>query len=220
MDAKRWAAICIAAIAMCGCSDNSGDADEKPEKPGGEVVEPTPKLLDFESKSGCAIDADCAAGLFCFRGACAKECDAATACEVGTCDANGRCIKDNKAKTRALATMTAVVADVVPTAEVLMAPKSLIYVPLRADTVEAELVLANHVGTLMYRVDDGAGTAQVAKYAEPVEREEEVGSEKYKAYVYKFVLPTTKSSLGSKGDIDALTIVSSAGSWSVQLAPM
>lgn len=64
MDAKRWAAICIAAIAMCGCSDNSGDADEKPEKPGGEVVEPTPKLLDFESKSGCAIDADCAAGLF------------------------------------------------------------------------------------------------------------------------------------------------------------
>lgn len=220
MDAKRWAAICIAAIAMCGCSDNSGDADEKPEKPGGEVVEPTPKLLDFESKSGCAIDADCAAGLFCFRGACAKECDAATACKVGTCDANGRCIKDNKAKTRALATMTAVVADVVPTAEVLMAPKSLIYVPLRADTVEAELVLANHVGTLMYRVDDGAGTAQVAKYAEPVEREEEVGSEKYKAYVYKFVLPTTKSSLGSKGDIDALTIVSSAGSWSVQLAPM
>ena len=68
---RSWLAalLCIAAAAG-GCDNNRNGGTFVPE----EIV-PTPRNPEpIASETGCAIDADCAAGLYCFQGACAWEC--------------------------------------------------------------------------------------------------------------------------------------------------
>ncbi len=88
-----------AAMAM-GCKDSKeaapGGADGSigpvlTNKPHDEVT----RSFAMNARNGCALDSDCAAGLFCFHGACTSQCSATKPCSVGTCSERGRCVKSN-----------------------------------------------------------------------------------------------------------------------------
>lgn len=211
---------CFAAMFVSACSDDGSDTKipVTPDKPDTPVTPAMPELLNFKSARGCAIDSDCNDGLFCFQGVCAMECNASTPCAKGTCDANGRCV--NAASAKSISYAKAVVSDVNPTAEIVVSPDKILYVSPRQDSTTVSIYLAKDIGDVLYRIDDGVSGAQIAKTAAPQPREITSGNETLNVVEYVFEIPTNKSALGDKGDIDNLTVISSIGSFNVSLVPL
>ncbi len=48
--------------------------------------------MAIASRAGCALNEDCAAGLYCFQGYCASECTEDADCNQGTCTERGQCL--------------------------------------------------------------------------------------------------------------------------------
>ncbi|TDP75375.1 hypothetical protein [Bradymonas sediminis] len=72
-----------------GCGDDPVSKIDLPGEP--EAQEQAP--VEIASTDGCAIDADCAEGRFCFLGQCAYECDATQPCADGlSCGPRGQCV--------------------------------------------------------------------------------------------------------------------------------
>jgi len=76
-------------LALAGCSE---PGDNQPiDFLSGVVVEPRAPV-PFASTQACALDSDCAGGLFCFQGGCARQCTDDSDCAEGlSCDPRGRC---------------------------------------------------------------------------------------------------------------------------------
>jgi hypothetical protein len=83
------------ALAACGPEDpEQPPVDDTPLVTLEDLEPPAPEPVALESASGCALDADCAQGTYCFQGLCALECAGDAECASGeACDASrGRCV--------------------------------------------------------------------------------------------------------------------------------
>ncbi|QDG54634.1 hypothetical protein FIV42_28980 [Persicimonas caeni] len=82
----------LIALVAAGCG---GDEDKKslPVEVPGETQPAAPAPLSVASMGGCAIDADCAEGRFCFQGTCAYECTEDADCgDAQSCSSHGECL--------------------------------------------------------------------------------------------------------------------------------
>ncbi len=124
----------VSLVMLAGCGDSAPEESSRDEFDDGppQAAEQTP--LAIESTTACALDSDCAAGLHCFEGACARECDDEVHCEAGlVCTERGRCIaeqlmSDHGADTSALTDR-----------EIVNTPQTVFEVP--AGVSEVEFVL-------------------------------------------------------------------------------
>ncbi|MBN2526428.1 MAG: hypothetical protein JXR76_08540 [Deltaproteobacteria bacterium] len=76
--------------AVMGCNDEKQDQDNEFVTDTVSASEREPLII--ASHAGCAIDADCANGLYCFLGHCAYDCNSAEQCGAGEiCSKRGKC---------------------------------------------------------------------------------------------------------------------------------
>ncbi len=68
--------------ALTGCDGSKGSGAE-PESDAGPGPDALESVLQLDSTGACRIDAECAADLHCFHGACVFECGADADCEPG-----------------------------------------------------------------------------------------------------------------------------------------
>ena len=208
------------ALALCACGGGGGSSENGGEGgEGGEIkiVDSTAKPLALSSKKGCRIDTDCVDGLFCFHGACVKECDAANKCAIGTCGSNGRCLKQSGSKKlRDRSSLDAVADNMIPDVKFLKKPDGKLDVLAAQETVETTLETLEDYGPILYRVEAEGANANEAASAVAVETPVENGKKKY---VYTFVIPATKSAMGDKGEVESVALITSAGTFNIDLLP-
>ncbi|MGI5861963.1 MAG: hypothetical protein ACOX6T_07870 [Myxococcales bacterium] len=147
------AATAAGALALVGCS---GSDDDRPVDFSSEVaVEPRAPVA-FASATACALDSDCAAGLFCFQGGCARQCAADSDCGQGQgCDTRGRCAakKSNRSTDTGL-------TDVEPGCSLVELPAKIQRVAAGVKTLEVAVKVSPTTSAgLSYRVErtDGMG---------------------------------------------------------------
>ena len=142
----------LAAVMAFGCGNESKKSQPEPTVTHG--TEPDDDNLVFltntphetvsrgfemNSAAGCAIDSDCAAGMFCFHGQCTNECSESNPCAKGTCSKHGRCVASasSGAGTRNLIDeekesleegQNSDIVEQIPGATVLTEPDSKVYV--------------------------------------------------------------------------------------------
>ena len=198
--------------------DNCGEQPCTGDNCGGETdpfefKDSVTKPLALSSKTGCRIDTDCSDGLFCFQGLCTKECDSAKACKTGTCNSRGRCVTGNGKKSllRDRSIDDPVAMDVIADVSFVTTPASKVDVLVGQETATVETMTAKDYGPILYRVEMNGKIVADAAQAEAVKKDE--------LYVYTFEIPTDKSALGDKGEIDAVTLMSSVGTFNVSLVP-
>jgi len=216
----------IAALTMgvtaCGSDDKDDEKTDKPGEGGNTNPGTDEKVTKFakpvlESTTGCLIDDDCAKGLFCFQGQCGKQCDANNACASGTCDSRGRCQTESSRKRNG----DAIPADeMILNAEIMERPAQTIYVDMGSESVTATIVLGSHVGPIMYRVDTIEGGGSEFKTVNPEQVSYDVGNDDViVGFKYTFEIPVGDSSLGSKGNTERVNLITSVGSFDIDLYP-
>lgn len=93
--AVRYAAILWAVVLMTSCS-RSSDGDGSRRSGGERAVDRQSaplRALEIASTGGCAVDVDCASGMFCFQRQCAFECEDDDECAEGAqCSPRGSCV--------------------------------------------------------------------------------------------------------------------------------
>ncbi len=146
----------------------------KAPDPVGPVAAAARGALSIDSRDGCTLDEDCAAGLFCFEGRCGAECDAATAC-AGTerCGERGRCLKAPAAGLApAPESSTGEVAarpTQLPSLQLASPPDSVLFVEAGQAMATLSLTLSDDVPAtgFLYRVerDDDPDSARVLRRA-------------------------------------------------------
>lgn len=174
------------ALVVCACSGDGGD-----EKASGDVVEtpdgffvdvetPPQQPVPVESLTGCALDSDCSAGLFCFQGACSRECGEGILCPQDlSCSARGRCLTaEALARSRAdsmdppgpSSGADGALVDTAPGLKLVSRPTRVQQVPPGVEGIQVTVETSAQVasGLLAYRVErtDGAGDATLVKHAE------------------------------------------------------
>jgi len=94
MSCRRFCIGSLLTLCLVGCSD-----EDTPQRASTTVSVPESRFV-LDSTSGCLIDDDCRAGLFCFQGRCSSECAADAECRPGErCSAHGRCLDLEKERT-------------------------------------------------------------------------------------------------------------------------
>ena len=188
------------------------------------VTEPKLKIEDSEttpvtlsSTAGCRIDTDCVDGMFCFQGTCSSECDAQRTCKTGSCNDRGRCVMANDKQKHDLSTPDAVADTVIPDAHIVLKPMSTIDVLAGAETVTTRISTTTDYGPIMYRVESEGRVVADAATAEA--QLMEGANQTDPVYTYTFTIPTDESALGSKGKVESVTLVSSVGTFNLDLVP-
>lgn len=120
-------------------------------------ADPGPGVLELASVTGCFIDADCAAGLFCLQGVCAVECLDDATCPTGErCSDRGRCVLDGSGGGTANEVTS---TDRSTTISLARSPEPLIRVP--RGTTSVEYVVHTTGGmpgeSLIYRLERNDG---------------------------------------------------------------
>lgn len=197
------------AMSACGGGNDGGDDGDATLK----IEDSVTKPLALASRSGCRIDTDCTDGLFCFQGMCTKECDATNPCSVGSCNANGRCVKSSGAKSlhRDRSTENPVAEDLIPDVSMLREPAKTVDVLVGEETVTVQAVTAKDYGPILYRAEQDGKMLADAATSKAVKDGE--------LYVYTFNIPTNKSALGDIGEVDVVTLISSIGTFNISLVP-
>ena len=227
MARKSLFCLCALTAAMVlGCEDTKHEApvgaggDIGPvltNKPHDEVT----RGFAMNARNGCALDSDCAAGLFCFHGACTSQCSATKPCDVGTCSERGRCVKSNSAQSLARDLKTDLseaqkssVVDSIPGARIHAKPSEKTYVEKGANKVEMTIVTEESYGAISYTVTDVVdGTISDVETVEP-EIDEVTGQA-----TYIITVNTVQSSLGEQGSVETVVVDTSLGSYEVALVP-
>lgn len=123
----------VAVLSACGSDDNPSSGTNLDLANPNEAVAAPASPLSVNSSSACALDLDCAAGSYCFQGACAAECSDNAACGSGeSCDDRGRC----------MAGTAAGVPDVLPGLRIKGTPQTVFYVTPGQTEVEVTLELS------------------------------------------------------------------------------
>lgn len=157
--------ICLIALllVLAGCSDDADSehgANNADPTVNGPVEAPEARALSLASTGGCAIDADCAAGLFCFQNMCARVCETNADCADGTCSERGRCIEDGQ---------VVAVRHTLPTLKVVQMPETVQRVSADASTARFEFGLNKSMPPegIAYRVQrsDGLSDPSRVRYA-------------------------------------------------------
>src|SRR5690554_2868522 len=146
-----------------GCSDDASADPENENIEREEVAASPQRALAIDSKTGCALDSDCASGLYCFQGYCASACAADADCpdgrvcsERGSCDRAGAQDPENDSgedlNTEALL-------------EVMKSPQVRFAVPSGQSTVSFKLELNRAAPSdgVAYRIDRSDDPASAAK---------------------------------------------------------
>ena len=229
---KRKSLFCLCAIVAAfsfGCSDsgdkdNSND-DETVDGPFVFVVrsedESVTRTFEMNSQAGCALDSDCASGMFCFHGLCTNECSESNPCAKGTCSAHGRCLV-SKTKNSILRDLKddlneAKASDVIeqiPGAEVLYTPEEKVFVKIGASSVTVTLTTLQDYGTISYTVSKPEEDTVTSLMQSTPKVDEKTGMA-----VYSFKIPANKSSLGDQGEFEIAVLDTSVGSYEIGLAP-
>lgn len=150
---KRLVLAGFALVAGCSPTVGGGSASTTPEVLFGKVT--------LDSRHGCLIDGDCAAGLYCAQNACTFECAGKLPCAAGeTCSDHGRCIVAQSDETTGVQgledeALAAVVPTTQPEVRVVQGLPVELQVPPGAPFVEATLTTSAPVpaGAITYRVD-------------------------------------------------------------------
>ena len=225
---SQRAVLCLCAVAAAmsfGC-DNNGNSDGSEQAVKAPVLTNTPhtavtRSFAMNARNGCALDSDCAAGLFCFHGACTSQCSATKPCDVGTCSERGRCVKSNLAQSllRDLnadlsEAQKSSVVNSIPGAKVHAKPSEKTYVEKGASTVEVTIVTEENYGPISYTVTDVLDdTISDVETVEP-EIDEVTGQA-----TYTIAVNTVQSSLGEQGSVETVVVDTSLGSYEVALVP-
>ncbi|MBN2340754.1 MAG: hypothetical protein JXX29_11220 [Deltaproteobacteria bacterium] len=84
--------LCVTTIAFVGCKDDKKSNNDDEFVPQ-EIVASEKGALSIASQTACAIDEDCAAGLYCFQDVCAYDCLTTADCAgEQSCNARGQCV--------------------------------------------------------------------------------------------------------------------------------
>ncbi len=141
-------------VAGCGDDDHSGNQEEVGGAAGQGNEPAVSQPLALESTSGCAIDADCAAGRYCFQSQCSYECEEDDDCEgEETCSERGQCLASPEASEED--EPVPVVEDYEPSVTVLNSPQTVFHVPAGLTQVELTLELSDALpeAGLAYTID-------------------------------------------------------------------
>ncbi|MBQ9395304.1 MAG: hypothetical protein IJU23_07275, partial [Proteobacteria bacterium] len=217
--------LCLCAVAAAmgfGCND-SGNSEGPTVTPGsnGQMVfstyvehDPVERSFEMNSKSGCAIDSDCSAGLFCYHGVCTYQCNESTPCKEGTCSKSGRCIVDNQKSLRDNKDdANSNVVFHIPGAVVLVAPPENTYVEEGASETYVTLTAMKDYGRIDYNVQNPLNnTESELRTSEP--KTDDNGS-----VIYSFKLDADKSSKGDDGEVERLILDTAVGSFEIALVP-
>lgn len=200
--------VVLCGLAGCTPTGGGGSASTKPEVLLGKVK--------LESRRGCLIDADCAAGLYCAQNACTFECAEKSPCAMGeTCSDHGRCIiaqSDQTTGVQGLAdeALAAVVPTTQPSVKVVQGLPVELQVPPGAPFVEATITTSAPVpeGAITYRValDGDHGTVQTLRAAGTTS--------------FTLSLPTGKAgTLDVAPTVQQASVVTSVGGYQLSLVP-
>src|SRR5690554_307772 len=152
--------LCALLLSLAGCSDDADSPEDKTPTPVGPVEAPEARAITVASTRGCAIDADCAEGLFCFQNRCAMVCETDADCAGGTCSERGRCIEDGQ---------VVAVEHTLPTLKVVQMPETVQVVSADDATARFEFGLDKSMPPegIAYRVQrsDGLGDPTRVRYA-------------------------------------------------------
>ncbi|MBQ9241952.1 MAG: hypothetical protein IJ165_01775 [Proteobacteria bacterium] len=205
-----------------GCSNDSEEVQDEARlvfltnKPHAAVA----RNFEMNSQAGCALDSDCAVGMFCFHGLCTSECSEKNPCAAGTCSENGRCIvSKSKNSLRDLKddleeSQKSDVVEQVPGAEVLFEPDEKIWVNPGASSSIVTVTTKEDYGTVSYTVSKAVDdTVSSLMQSEPIV------DEKTGKAVYSFVVPAQESSLGEKGANENVVLDTSIGAFELTLMP-
>lgn len=191
----------IFVLVACGNNDNGKQTPAKKVDPIDvvqvEPQEPAPTLIN--STEGCAIDADCATGSYCFQGLCGFDCSDTTPCQSGTCNARGQCGAQP-------------VAQVAVDYKVLGRVETIFEVDKTDDVVQMRVTL------------DKAPPAQGIPFRLTRDDAEDSGVQilrtKVEGKTLIFEIPTGHAKPGQEMTEDVrVDITSSIGSWTVALVP-
>ncbi len=210
---KRVLVTVLAAFALAGCSKTTTNlASSTPQVPSSKLV-----LTDA---SGCLLDDDCEAGLFCFQNRCTFECAADVPCGLGErCSERGRCLSDTKESLVWKGTeLTPVAWDEEEAAaapgttpiSVLSPPPQEVQVIAGAPFVEVSLETSAPLpdGALLYRValEGASGTQQSLRAT---------GSTRF-----TLTIPTgTAGTLDATPTVQRANVVTSVGAFPISLVP-
>ncbi|MFZ5442623.1 MAG: hypothetical protein ACOZQL_21620 [Myxococcota bacterium] len=198
----------VGALAGCSSGADVARASTSPSVP--------QSRLALTSQTGCLVDSDCRAGLFCAQNACTFECGADLPCAMSeTCSDRGRCIiaaSDERTGVRGLEdeALAAVVPTTQPTVTVATGLPLELQVPAGAPFVEATLTTTAPVaeGAISYRVvlDGQSTTAQTLRA---------VGSTSF-----TLSIPTGRAgTLDAPPDVQQVNVITSVGGYTVSLVP-
>lgn len=155
---RRWlVSACFLGVifSVSACSDpEKASYDPLTKTP---VETPERRALKLESTSACAIDDDCAEGLFCFQQNCALVCTTDSECASGeTCSPRGRCSGEEGAVE---------VAHSLPELRVLSYPETIRVVGAGEETVTFDFGLNKNMPAegVAYRVERSDGLGDPAR---------------------------------------------------------
>ena len=210
------------ALVLCACGDDKGKDNNNNNKiPDGQaslqIVDSVAKPLTLASKTGCRIDVDCADGLFCFQGVCTKECGGSHECAVGSCNDRGRCVKQSGNRMlRDRDTENVVAESIIPDAKIFVHPAAQIDVRTGEESVPTTIETVEDYGPILYRIEsEGAAVGD----ANNAVAEEKTISGSEKKYIYTFDIPTNQSAMGERGKVEAISLISSVGTFNIDLLP-
>ncbi len=167
---------------------DGGEAPDLPPGDGGtgfdytgSVEIPAQEPVNVSSTAACALDSDCAAGLFCFQGGCARECtDDGDCTGGGSCTERGRCVGGTSAKAARAGKGGAAAGhpkfgdpigniDVEPGIALVLVPERIQEVAAGVEKLELAVTVtpASDEGALTYRIErtDGQGDAALVRRA-------------------------------------------------------
>ncbi len=214
------AALAAAGVLLCltACGGDASDQARAGTEP---VLEAS--SLELTSEQACLVDADCAAGSFCFQRRCAWQCDDEHPCSEGAvCSPRGRCVVEQMPVAgddlgffeEEFPTDEERLAEV-PTEErgfvVLEPPQPEVEVLPGQAFVEVSIELAEPLpsGRVSYRYDlEGEERSAARMLVAEGER------------VFTFVLPTGRAGdLDSEPEVQRVFLVTSLGGYTVTLVP-
>ncbi len=145
---KYWFIFLIVLLVgfFAGCKDDEKVEEGTVPMDGGTTIKP----LALASATGCAIDSDCKAGLYCFQGRCAYDCKTDTDCLAGeTCSAHGECTKGTAdtasgeiAGQKKIGAISQALLDTLPGVSVVELPEAVLTVQPGQETVDFTLQLS------------------------------------------------------------------------------
>lgn len=205
--------LCALAVIAVGCSKTTSNlASTSPEVPSSRLV--------LTNASGCLLDEDCSAGLFCFQNRCTFECASDVPCGMGErCSPNGRCLALWKESLVWMGTETTPVAwdeaeaaavPEITAVSVLSPPAQEVQVIAGAPFVEVQLETSAPLpdNALLYRVqlEGKTGTPQSLRAS---------GTTKF-----TLTIPTgTAGTLDATPTVQRATVVTSVGAFPISLVP-